>query len=334
MSPSSPPPPSLAWVNLVTPPSLVPPQAHAQSSSSSHAFFNTGHNSAVPPPLVNTSKAPGGHTCHPQSIWAHPLVSHIHQALSSLATCLPPNCVNLSATARVPLPLHQFECNCSSPLHPITRLPIPPCQSEHNFLSPASTMFFCARLLISQSHRVNLSAITHLLPPPHLFEPDCSFPTPTTFIRAQLLVSCLHHISLHPITHLPHHIFLSPTARLPAQPLMSHSHHVNSSLIACLLPPPRQFKPDCPLPLRQFEHNCSCLTSVMSSWSRSPMFHSHHINSSTITCVPPPPSWFEPDHSSQPMGKPLTGTYPCIHYLCHQQILMLLSSTGQHWTVP
>ena len=61
---------------------------------------------------------------------------------------------------------------------------------------------------------------------PHPFEPDYSSPTPTMSIQAQLLMSHLHHIISSLIAHLPPLSSMS----IQAQWLPSHPHVLSSPI--------------------------------------------------------------------------------------------------------
>ena len=126
-------------------------------------------------------------------------------------------------------------------------------------------------------------------------------------IRAQLLVSHIHPLESSPKAHFPPRLPL-PTCRfelersLPvsimsnrAQSLISHlrrqniclpPHHVNSSRNARLLPPPRQFGPD-----------CSSTTPTVSIRARSLVSCLHHVPLSLTARLPPKLCQFEPDRS-------------------------------------
>ena len=112
------------------------------------------------------------------------------------ATCLPTNCVDSSATARVPLPLCPLEPNC---------------------LSPTSTMSLRARALISHLDHVYSSLNARLPSTPCSFKPEHSFLTPTMFLQAQVLISHLDHV------------YSSPNACLPPSPACSFEPRCSSS---------------------------------------------------------------------------------------------------------
>ena len=63
--------------------------------------FEPGYLSPTQPCLFERNRSSPAST---KSLRARLLVSRLHQTLSSPATCLPPNCVNSSATAHVPPP--------------------------------------------------------------------------------------------------------------------------------------------------------------------------------------------------------------------------------------
>ena len=114
---------------------------------------------------------------HPTvSIRAQLLVSHLHQALLSPATCLPPNRVYSSTTARLPPPPDPFKPGYLSPTQP--------CLFEHNRSSPASTRPFRAWLLVSHPTVSIRAQLLMSHPPPGPFEPNHSSPTqPCPFER-------------------------------------------------------------------------------------------------------------------------------------------------------
>ena len=70
-----------------------------------------------------------------------------------------------------------------------------------------------------------------------------------------------------------------------AQLLICHSHDVNESATAHVLPPPCQF-----------ELECSSPASTSSIWAQPIICHTHHVNSSTTAYVTPPPCPLKPDH--------------------------------------
>ena len=148
----------------------------------------------------------------------------LHQALSSPATCLPPNRVYSSATACLPPPPDPFEPGYLSHTQP--------CQSEHNCLSPASTRPFRAWLLvshptmsiqaqplISRLHQVPPSLIARLLPPPDPFKPGYLSPTQPCQSERNCLCPTPHQVPSSLIARpQPNCVHLSATARVPPGP--------------------------------------------------------------------------------------------------------------------
>ena len=150
-----------------------------------------------------------------KSLRAQLLISHLHQALLSPATCLPPTMSIqaqplISCLGQVPSSLIACLPPPPGPFEPGYLSPTQPCLFEHNRSSPASTRPFQAWLLVSH---------------------------PTVSIRAQLLVSHLHQALSSPATCLP------PTVSIQAQPLISCLSQVPSSPIARLPPLPDPFEP-------------------------------------------------------------------------------------------
>ena len=122
------------------------------------------------------------------------------------ATCLPPNRVDSSATARVPPPLCPLEPDCSS---------------------PTSTVSLRTRALVSHPDRVHSSLNARLPPTPCSFQPERSFLTPIVSLQAQVLVSHLDHV------------YSSPNACLPPSPACSFEPRRSSSIpIVSLFPSP------------------------------------------------------------------------------------------------
>ena len=117
------------------------------------------------------------------------------------------------------------------------------------------------------------------------------------------VLACL---TLQPCPSEPDRSSLTPTVDSDAQPLVSHLHHVLSSPIARLLPPPGSFEPD-----------RLSLTPTVSVRAQPFVSHLHHVVSSTIARLrsnhvhlsatarlPPSSDPFEPDCSSP--------TQPCL----------------------
>ena len=143
---------------------------------------------------------------------------------------------------------------------PNAHFPLPPCLSERNHSSPASSMTIQARMLVSHLDHVYLSSVARLPPPPSQIEPERSLPTSTMSIRVQSLVSHLDPGYSSSITHLPpvpcpfkpEHS--SPTStisihvRMRALALLPWPHHVHSSATARFSPPLSILKPQCLLP--------------------------------------------------------------------------------------
>ena len=129
-----------------------------------------------------------------------------------------------------------FGCNWLHPVWLLVFLPVCNQTLEH-YLSPSSTTSIQAPLLVFHSYCVNSSTIAHSTYLCHTFLNPAALP---------LIQPCQFECN---------HLSPASTMLFQAWPLLSHSHHVNSSPIAQLLPPPHFFEP-----------NCSCPTFTMSSW--------------------------------------------------------------------
>ena len=160
------------------------------------------------------------------SIQAQPLVSRFHQTPSSLAACLPLNCVNLSATACVPPPPCPPEPDHSS----LTQ----PCPFERNCSSPTSTRPFQAQPLASHPTVSIRAQLLMSYPLPGLFGPDrpsltqlhpfkCnrSSPASTRPFRAQPFCLPPNCVDLSAITRLPPPPCQSERNRLCSTPTVS-----------------------------------------------------------------------------------------------------------------
>ncbi|KAF8421752.1 hypothetical protein L210DRAFT_3766069 [Boletus edulis BED1] len=171
----------------------------------------------------------------------------------------------------------------SSPTQPVY-------QSERNCSHPTSTMSSRARMLISRP-TVSIRAqplISHLhqafFDPgrssptqPYQFERNCLCPTSTMSSRARMLISRpTVSIRAQPLVSHVHQAFSIPAARLPPPPLQaffdpgrsSPSSTVSSRARSLIPTHPRPFERNRSSPTQpvyQFERNCSCPTSTMSS---------------------------------------------------------------------
>ena len=223
-------------------------------------------------------------------------------------TCLSPTSTStvtqpLSAQHPSPAPTLSIQAQLQSAC-----LPLSLCLFKHNHSSPSPTVSIQVWMLITHLNQspnahfyltmsnwmqslvsnlchLELSLNAHIPPLPcpfkhnHSFssqiEPKCSLSAFTMAVWAQSLVSHFRHVDLSPSAHLPPPCLIEHNRSSPTFIISKLSPHISTMSIWAQ---PLVYHPP------------------GSIWAQLLMFH--HILSSSIACVPPPPCQFKPEHLS------------------------------------